>query len=211
MPHPALSALRSLVDTRFPASARKTAAGLATGIAALDAALDGGLPPGRLTELVCPPGAGAQSVLAQLLAVTRAASRRVALVDAADGFAPEAIPPDDLRHLVWARARSLTEALGAADVLVRDGNYALVILDLRDVPARALNRTPASTWHRLHRVAEAQSAAVAVFSRHGLVPAVPRRVQLARTANWTAPRADWLRTLHVETLRGRPQLEALSA
>jgi hypothetical protein len=153
---------------------------VSTGIRALDDALDGGLPPGRLTELVSPPGTGGQTVLAQLLGAVRASRRRAALIDATDAFAPEALPADDLRHLVWARARTLAEALGVADILVRDGNFAVVVLDLRDVPARELQRTPASSWHRLHRLAERQPAAVLVQTGRPVVPAVAWRLALAQ-------------------------------
>lgn len=142
-------------------------------------------------------------MLAQFLAITRAARQRIALVDATDSFAPEAIEPDLLRHLVWARCHDLTEMLAVADVLVRDGNYAIVMLDLRDVPGGALNRTPKTVWHRLHRVAEQQPAAVPIFSRHGLVPAVRWRLRLEpSTIDWTTPRQQWLNRLQVEVMRG---------
>ena len=110
----------------------------------------------------------------------------------------------------WA---SLEPTLGAADILVRDGNYAVVMLDLRDVPAAALQRTPATVWHRLHRAVEPQPAAGLVLSRHGLVPAVRRRLVLEAT--WTAdspctPQAERAGRLQVRAVRGL-QHEALTA
>ncbi len=207
-----LAALRALVAAWSPSDIR-TGAAAPTGVPALDTALGGGLPGGLLTELVCPPGAGGQLVLARLLETSRAARQRVALIDATDGFAPEAVPPDALHHLVWVRGRSLAEALGAADILVRDGNYAVVLLDLRDVPPAALQRTPATVWHRLHRAVEPQPAAGLVLSRHGLVPAVRRRLVLEAT--WTAdtpctPQAERAARLQVRAVRGL-QHEALTA
>jgi RecA/RadA recombinase len=171
----------------------------------VDEALGGGLPQGRLTELVSAPGAGGQFVLARILRTARTLRQRVALIDAADAFAPDSVAPDDLRHLVWARAGSLREALAAADVLVRDGNYAIVVLDLRDVPARELNRTPKSVWHRLHRVAERQSAAVLVQSHQGVVPAVRWRLILPRPwglADQHRAQEELAGALFVETARG---------
>ena len=49
----------------------------------------------------------------------------MALVDAADAFAPETVPADALRHLVWVRARTLAEAL-------TDGRIAFAALDAPD-------------------------------------------------------------------------------
>jgi hypothetical protein len=174
-----IDALRSLLAARFPEKSRGRGAAVRTGVAAIDAALGGGLPAGRLTELVSPAAStGGQTVLARLLVSSRAARQRVALVDAADGFAPEAVPADALRHLVWVRGTALAEALEAADVLVRDGNYAAVVLDLRGVPERALRRIPAAGWYRLQRAAEGGPAAVLVQTPFGLVPAVPWRLVL---------------------------------
>ncbi len=176
---PTIAALRTLVSAWTPPE-RRSGTGVPTGVRSIDSALGGGLAPGRLTELVAAPGTGGQTVLARLFATLRKARQRVALIDATDAFVPEAFAPDELRHLVWARARTLAEALVVADLLVRDGNFAVVVLDLREVPVRELNRTPKSSWHRLHRLAERQPAAVLVPTSHPLVPAVPWRLRLDR-------------------------------
>ncbi len=174
-----LAALRSLLAARFPERTRKAAGGVSTGIAAVDEALGGGLAAGRLTECVAAaPGGGSQLVLAGLLASTRAARQRLALVDGADGFAPEAVPADQLRHLVWVRCRGAAEALAAGDLLVRDSNYAVIALDLLGLPVRALRRQPAAAWYRLQRAAEGGAAAVLVLTPHPLVPAAPWRLVL---------------------------------
>ena len=204
MSHPkTIAALRSLVAAWTPPDWRNGAR-VATGIRAVDEALGGGLPSGRLTELVSVPGAGGQFVLARILRTARAARQRVALIDAADAFAPESFAPDDLRHLVWARAHHLHEALAVTDVLVRDGNFATVVLDLRDVPVRELNRTPKSVWHRFHRVAERQPAAVLALSHHAVVPAVRWRLVLSqpwRLADRRRPQEQLAPALSIEAAR----------
>jgi len=177
--HPTITALRSLVDSRFPASVRKAGGGLPTGVPAIDDALGGGLPPGRLTELVSEKtGSGGQLALTRLLMTTRGARQRVALVDAADGFSPEYVPSDALRHLVWVRPHNLAETMAVADVLVRDGNYAMVVMDLRGLAERELLNLPKAQWHRLQRAAESRPTAVLVQTTRGLVPAVPWRLTL---------------------------------
>jgi len=212
VPHPTIAALRSLVDSRFPASARRTGDSVPTGVPAIDDALGGGLPPGRLTELVSTSaGTGGQSILARILHTTRQARQRVALIDAADGFAPDSVPLDDLRHLVWVRPGTMTAALAAADVLVRDGNYAVVILDLRGLAERALRSAPASHWHRLHRAAESRPAAILVQTTTDLVPAVPWRLALREPLGLDARRTtrdDLVARLRVETVRGHVHLHA---
>ena len=63
--------------------------GLATGIAALDAALpNGGLPRGRLTEMVGSPGSGKTTLVHRMVARAVADGWWVAYVDAARTLAP---------------------------------------------------------------------------------------------------------------------------
>ncbi len=205
-PAPTLSDLRSLLTARFPTAMRKPGGVVPTGVAGLDAALGGGLPGGRLTELVCAGASrGGQLVLARVLETTRAARRRAALIDGADAFTPDAVAEDALRHLVWVRPRQLSETLAAADVLVRDGNYAAIVLDLRDVDERLLRRIPAAHWHRLHRAAQNQPAAVLVQTSFAQVPAVPWRLSLHDPQGLearTQPRALRAERLTVERMRG---------
>ena len=178
-PPQTVSALRSLLAARFPEKLRKAGGEVAAGTPPLDEALGGGLPAGKLTELVSAvPSGGGQTIVAGLLAATQAARQRLALIDASDAFAPDAVAPDLLRHLVWVRCRSPEQAFAAADILVRDGNYAVLILDLRGCAERALRRIPASLWYRLQRAAEGGSVAVLVQTTAPLVPAVPWRLVL---------------------------------
>lgn len=185
-----------------------------TGIPAIDDTLGGGLPPGQLTELVSTAaGTGGQLVLARILHATRHARQRVALVDAADGFAPDSVPGDDLQHLVWVRPATLAHALAAADVVVRDGNYAVVVLDLRGLAETELRRIPATHWHRLHRAAESRPAAVLVQTTLDLVPAVPWRLALREPLGLGArrtPRSDLIAQLQVEIVRGQIHVEELA-
>lgn len=178
-PSPTVCALRSLLAARFPERSRGSGGGICAAVRSVDAALGGRLPAGRLTELVCAaPSAGGQTVLAGLLATTRAARQRIALVDGSDGFAPDALPGDMLRHLVWVRCWAPEQAFAVADILVRDGNYAALVIDLRGCAERVLRSTPSGVWYRLQRAAEAGSVAVLVQTQWPLVPAVPSRLIL---------------------------------
>ncbi len=205
-PPATIAALRSLVAARFPQKTRRLGLAIPTGVPALDDALGDGLPASQLTELVsAAPSSGTQLILAQFLDTTRASRQRLALIDAADAFAPHAISPDALRHLVWVRCRHLADALAAADVLVRDGNYAAVVLDFRGVAEKALRAQPGTTWHRLHRVIEHASPAVLALTPCPLVPAVSWRLVLSTSHGLSARRwsaQNLLAHLTVEVARG---------
>lgn len=173
-----LASLRQLLAARFPSASRPAGRALPTGIAAIDDAA-GGLPLGAVAELVCAaPSCGGQLALAQLLAVTRAGRQRVALVESADEFDPASFAPDLLAHLVWVRARGAVEALAAADLLVRDANFALVVLDLRAAPEAALRRVPAPTWYRFQRAVEPAELALLVLTPRPLVASAQLRLVL---------------------------------
>lgn len=176
-----LATLRRQLAERFPAAPRSPGRVLCTGLPVLDDAT-GGLPLGAVTELVCSaPSCGGQLFLEQLLAATRATRTRVALVDAADSFDPASFPDDLLAHLVWVRgdpASPPAAALAAADLLTRDANLGLVVLDLRRADERELRRTPSTFWYRLQRAVEPADLALVVVTPHAAVPSAQLRLVL---------------------------------
>ena len=97
-----------------------------------------------------------------------------------DGFDLGGVPPDWLRHLVWVRCENPDQAFAAADILVRDGIHAVVVVDLRGLAEQRLRRLPATVWFRLQRAAEGGSAAVLVQTEFPLVPAAPWRLSLGK-------------------------------
>ncbi len=176
-----LSSLRQLLATRFPQAARPAGGVLPTGIPAVDDTA-GGLPRPALTELVCAgPGTGGQLFLAQLLAATRALPVRVALIDAADQFDPQSFPEEDLQHLLWVRCRATTDALPVADLLAREANLDLVVLDLTAAAPAELRRLPATNWYRLQRAVGQTDLAFLVLTLVTLVPSAQLRLRLEKT------------------------------
>jgi hypothetical protein len=190
---------------RFPPAARAADDALATGMPAVDAA--GGLPRPGLTELVCSaPSCGSQLFIGQLLQVTRAQSLRVALVDRGDAFDPGSWPAPLLEHLVWVRARNASEALSAADLLARDANLALVILDLRHTALGELRRITSPSWYRLQRAVEPTLLAGLILTPFSLVPSVRLRLELGESHSLAAqnqPRPQLTTVLAPELLRQR--------
>ena len=168
----ALRALeRELAEVLAPA--RPGSPGIATGLAALDAALQGGLPRGRLTEIAGAPGAGTTSLVRHLVASAVRAGLPVAFVDATRTLAPRdwafqgsagAGARADARVGTGAEAhdalwvvRPADPAKGAwcADVLLRSGAFALVVVDGAPTLAR-----PVAV--RLTRLAKEADAALLV-------------------------------------------------
>lgn len=175
---PAVEELRHLLAERFALSARAPERLLATGLPALDKVI-GGLPLGALTEVCCTvPSCGSHLLLGQLLEITRRTQRRVALVDAADSFDPASFPSGDLEHLVWVRCQGANTALALTDILVRDANLGLVVLDLRAVCAAELRRVPATQWYRLQRAVEATDLALVVETPHACIASAHVRLSL---------------------------------
>lgn len=201
-----LSHLRQLLAARFPTATRPAGAALRTGLPAVDQWAEG-LPRGALTELVSAgPSAGSHLFLAQLLAATRTLPARVALVDASDQFDPRSIPPADLEHLVWVRCRTGDEALPAADLLARDANFDLLVLDVAARPLRLLQRIPSQAWYRLQRAVEQSDLALLVLTPAPLVPSAQLRFELTRPHALAAQdqaRPDLAAALHPAPLRQR--------
>lgn len=172
--------LRALLSARFPERKRGLEGVVSTGLANLDEALGGGVPLGRLTEWVAGrPGCGTQLALLSLLLACRQACLRVALIDPAECFAPEAMPQEAHQHLVWVRGGDLAAALGAADLLLHDGNLRLVVLDVRGVSDKQLRRWPATGWYRLQRAAEETGAALLCCTPGVTVPSAAVRLEFS--------------------------------
>lgn len=204
-----LAALRHLLAERFPTAARSAGRVRATGIPAIDDAT-GGLPLGALTEIVCAaPSCGGHLLLGQLLAATRVTRTRVALVDSTDAFDPGSFPSDLLAHLVWVRCAGTTPALHAADLLARDANLGLVVLDLRRAPAADLRRISGPQWYRLQRAVEPADLALVVQTPCASVPSAQLRFQLAASHSLAALDLD--RTVLTTQLQPTLQRQRLQA
>lgn len=173
-----IAKLRRQLAERFPTAQRPLGRTLRTGIAAVDE-VTGGLPIAAITELVCAvPSCGGHLFLHQLLGLTRQERQRVALIDSHDSFDPDSYRDDDLAHLLWVRCHGTTSALQAADLLARDANLALVILDLRCAVDAELRRISGPQWYRLQRAVESTDLALVIQTARPAVPSAQVRFAL---------------------------------
>lgn len=132
----------------------------------LDRLLEGGLPRGRLVELVGGRSSGRFSVALALLAAATQAGEAAAMVDLGDGLDPAAAVAAgvDLERLLWLGPRTLRQALAGAEMLVATG-FPLVVVDLGMPPVRrgGLDSQGAqAAWLRLARAAGERGAALFV-------------------------------------------------
>ncbi len=126
-PSPALTALRSRLD-EVVGGARLAGPAWATGITPLDAALGGGIPRGRITEVVGAMGVGKTALLRQVVTRVLQSGGWVAWVDARRTLAPQPWAGLGTR-LVMVRPHDHRRGAWCADVLLRSGVFALVVLD----------------------------------------------------------------------------------
>ncbi|HKW09357.1 MAG TPA: hypothetical protein VJO33_03195, partial [Gemmatimonadaceae bacterium] len=149
-----------------------------TGVEVLDAGLaGGGIPRGRLTEIIGARGSGKATLLRQIVEQTLSEAGWVAYIDAT-----RTLSPRDWAHLgdeegLWMiRPRDPTRAAWSADVLLRCGAFALVVMDSAPVVSRGVAV-------RLTRLARESGAALVIAGEEGsgslLGGAVRLRVQRA--------------------------------
>src|SRR5438132_6748240 len=115
--------LRNLLAERFPHPSCTTAKRLMTGLHFVDEPICGGLPRGAITELISPgTSAGSASLIHALVEAAHRDNYFVALIDGRDSFDPCGLNNTSLRHLLWVRCSEASEAIKAADLLLRDAN-----------------------------------------------------------------------------------------
>ena len=138
----------------------------ATGIPALDQPCGGGLPLGRICELVVGSSGGAavlQAVLGRLNETETGA-----VVDPANAFdvASAQAAGVDLSRILWVRPNTHDDAFRAAELVLQSQVFAVVGLYL---PYSRENRVKAAAWVRLDRAARASQTLVLSLSHTATV------------------------------------------
>lgn len=182
--------LRGMLAEKFPAATQ--------GLQAPKPVERAAIPAGILTEITGPSGGVGLLMLDALIAPSAFA----AVVDASDSFDPSDVPEDFLSRLLWVRCEKLAGAIQAVDLLLRDGNLPMVLLDLRMVAAKELRAVPASTWHRFQRLLEQQGCALGICTARPCIPAA--RLRMHARSQWTLrdllrPREELMAELRTES------------
>ena len=176
--------LRNLLANRFPHAPMPAGTRLVTGLSFLDEAIGGGLPKGAITELISPEvSAGSASLIHALLETAQRDCYFLALIDGRDSFDPQPLGNACLGHLLWMRCTKALEAIKAADLLLRDGNFPLLIVDLVLNPREESRKIPQTNLYRLQRLVESTSTACLVLTRQGRVSSAQLKIVLENMWN----------------------------
>ena len=169
--------LRELIQRHVSAPSRRSATPWPTGVVHLDEALGGGLPKGGIVELTSEfPSSGSSSLVLEILRHAAQVRRWTALIDGRDSFDPQSAGADVLASLLWIRCHDAAEAIRSADLLLRDGNLPLVVLDLRSNTPGELRKIPETTWYRLQRAIEPTSATMVAMTARPLIVSADARL-----------------------------------
>ncbi|MDG1957744.1 MAG: hypothetical protein P8K76_14035 [Candidatus Binatia bacterium] len=167
------------------------------GLSVLDTRIGGGLPVGRCSEFFGSLSGGSTNLAIRLMSEVTASGRSVGWIDPHDVFDPEACSRfgSCLQEVLRVRPRDLAQSLDAAEILLRSGDFPLVVLDLQPRVEVALQWVSTRPWHvgaaagvRLSRAARQNRATLLLLS--GPTPrleGVPAAVRL----ECSAPRAIW--------------------
>jgi hypothetical protein len=173
-----VAVIRSYVERRIPGALtiyeRGTPEVFPTGIPVIDQEV-GGIPKGALTQICAPAGitSGRTTLLLSLLAQVTSKEQFCAVVDANDCFDPESASATgvSLSRLFWVRCgdnrlKSVEQAFKAADILIQNGGFGVIAIDLGNVDERLIRKIPLTTWFRFARVMEAMPTALVIMLTH---------------------------------------------
>src|SRR5262245_50919125 len=152
--------LRQFLAERLPNWQGFTAAprhirGESRGSTQLDHLLSDALVKGSVTEVIgSSPSSGSALLIHWLLRRAHETGQWLALVDGLDCFDPTSVEPETLSPLLWVRCVDAAQALKATDLLARDENLPMIILDLQLNPTAHLRKIPANVWYRFQRLIE---------------------------------------------------------
>jgi hypothetical protein len=168
------------------------------GIPELDQRLVGILR-GCLTE-ICGPASSGRTTL--MLAAMREVTQRgecCALVDASSAFDPYSGAANGvkLKNLFVVRCAAphskltpVDKALHAVDMIVSNGGFGLVVLDLGDIRPELAQRIPSNHWYRFRRAVESTNSCLVVIEQHPFAKSCAAQVIALQSCDseWAATR-----------------------
>ncbi len=178
MPPPATSQeLRAQIESRLPGALtpyiRPELEMVLTGVPALDGQT-GGIPRGALSQICAPAlaSSGKTTLLLSLLAALTAKGEFCALIDASDCFDPASaeLAGVHLSRLLWVRCtagqklKPIEQAFKSADIVLQNGGFGLIAVDLGNIEERMVRKIPLTTWFRFARVVEKMPVALMFLS-----------------------------------------------
>ena len=176
--------LRQLLSEKFPEARmrldgpRDTEADhWPTGLPQIDKPLQGGLPKGAIAEFAgAKKCSGSATLVREILSNAARRNEIITLIDGNDSLDPAWIEQRVLSRLLWVRCKTAEDALKASDLVLRDNNLPLVLIDLKLNPEKQLRKIPATVWFRFQRLVEETSAVCMVFTPYPMVSRAQTRI-----------------------------------
>lgn len=176
--------LRHMLSEKFPEARMGLAAPVAvaetsawpTGLPLIDQPLRGGLPKGTLTEIIG-ASSGSATLIRQLLVSGQ--TQITAFIDGNDSLDVTPMDESILSRMLWVRCRNTDAALKAADLILRDGNLSLVLIDLKLNSEKELRKIPATVWYRFQRLIEDTATVCLVVTPCPVVSPAQTRITVA--------------------------------
>jgi hypothetical protein len=129
------------------------------------------LPRGAITEIIGSPGSGRTAVTQSMIATATRRGEVAAVIDSDDSFDPASAQKAgaELGRVLWVQCGHRVEtSLKATDMILHNGGFGLIVLDLCDMPQAALSRVPISYWHRFRLAVEHTSTILLIVSREAV-------------------------------------------
>jgi len=190
--------IRSQVERRIPGALtiyeRSAPEVFSSGIPVIDREM-GGVPKSALTQICAPSGvtSGRTTLLLSLLAQVTGKEQFCALVDASDCFDPESADAVGvcLSRLLWVRCiergmKAVEQAFKSADILIQNGGFGVIAIDLGNVDEKLIRKIPLTTWFRFARVMEALPSALVILLPYSAAQSCAAlTLNLAASAQWS--------------------------
>src|SRR5688572_7624506 len=168
-------------------------------LTAIDGILHGGLPRGQVSEIAGAPSSGRTTLLLRLISAVTRRGEIAALIDTCDRLDVAAVSAAgiDAGRLLWIRGEStdalrvsdrvIDRAVKALNLVLQAGGFALVAIDLADVPPRVLKSLPYTTWLRVQRIVEGSDTACLLIGPEPLARSAGGLTMLCTgQATWSA-------------------------
>lgn len=136
------------------------------------------LPRGGITEILGEPTTGRTAVAQWMLATATRGGEVCAVIDTPNAFDPASAMKSgtDLGKLLWVQcSHNLETALKAADMILHNGGFGLVLLDLCDVAPAAFHRVPTSCWYRFRLAIEPTPTVLLILARQSVAKSCATR------------------------------------
>jgi hypothetical protein len=206
-----VAVIRSLVERRIPGALtvyeRRMPEVFPTGITAIDREA-GGIPKGALTQLCAQAGvtSGRTTLLLSLLGQVTHKEQFCALVDTCDCFDPESADAMGvcLSRLLWVRCtergmKAVEQAFKAADILIQNGGFGVIAIDMGNVDERLIRKVPLTTWFRFARVMEKLPTALVIMLPYSAAQSCAAfTLNMGASVEWTGTRA----ASHIQLISG---------